>query len=376
MSRIHVCLVSAQPIPNLIPLKITALAPERVILLVSPDMKVQAGRLVRVIGDWKIAVEKVPVKPFDLESMGATCATLLHKYRGDEITLNVTGGTKLMALAAFETFRAQGKPILYVDTQHHAIRTLSPEQETRAFESVLGVEPYLAAYGQHVVGSARATPGVTGHQLSIKQLVDGVTTFELALGALNRHVAPLRGVTSFPLEKEIPQEDFARPNFEKLLSLFVSGGVLRLKNRRLTFQNRAAVEFISGGWLEEYVFGVVSGLSPTDVRMGVNVEWDQRGRRPTTNEYDVIFTAHNQLYMIECKTKRFEGKDKEESAADPIYKLDCLKDAGGGLFGRGMLVSDKRLTDEQKDRLKANKLEYCDGPGIRELARKIEAWTR
>ena len=45
--RIHVCLVSAQPIPNLIPLRMEELRPDKVILLVSSDMKIQADRLER-----------------------------------------------------------------------------------------------------------------------------------------------------------------------------------------------------------------------------------------------------------------------------------------------------------------------------------------
>ena len=136
------------------------------------------------------------------------------------------------------------------------------------------------------------------------------------------------------------------------------------------------VNFVSGGWLEEYVYSVVKKMSPDDIKMGVKVEWDQKGPEPPTNEYDVIFTMKNRLYIIECKTKRFEGEDREPTSADPIYKLDSLRDAAGGLFGKGMLVSYRKLTADQKKRLKVNRLDYCDGPNLKNLSQKIKEWIQ
>jgi hypothetical protein len=51
VTRVHICLVSGQPIPNLIPLKMEGLRPEKVILLVSPDMAV--GKI-RNLSGWRI----------------------------------------------------------------------------------------------------------------------------------------------------------------------------------------------------------------------------------------------------------------------------------------------------------------------------------
>jgi hypothetical protein len=63
MTRIHVCLVSAQPIPNLIPLRMEELRPEKVILLVTPDMKIQSERLEKVMKEWGIKIERLPIAP-------------------------------------------------------------------------------------------------------------------------------------------------------------------------------------------------------------------------------------------------------------------------------------------------------------------------
>jgi hypothetical protein len=124
------------------------------------------------------------------------------------------------------------------------------------------------------------------------------------------------------------------------------------------------------------IASIVKKISPDNVKMGIKVEWDQKGPEPPTNEYDVIFTMQNRLYIIECKTKRFEGDDREQSSADPIYKLDSLRDAAGGLFGKGLLVSCRKLTADQKKRLRANKLDYCDGSNLNNLNQKIKEWVK
>jgi hypothetical protein len=77
MSHIYICLVSGQPIPNLIPLKMEVLAPQRVILLVSPDMVIQADRLEKVIRSWKIDVERHTISPYNLHSARKTCLVII-----------------------------------------------------------------------------------------------------------------------------------------------------------------------------------------------------------------------------------------------------------------------------------------------------------
>jgi len=376
MKQIHVCLVSDQPIPNLIPLKITGLSPEKVILLVSPDKKIQADRIEGVIKSWKIDTERHPISPFDLESGRDTCLDILTRIEDKEVILNVTGGTKIMALAAFEVFREMKRPILYIDTQNREIQRIHHTSEKLAFESVLKIKPYLASYGQKIFAEDTDEQRVSGHSSVISMFLRDINKYERAIGIMNKYAAPLRNVRTFPFEVEIDKHDLSKPYFEDVLVLLQKQNVIKYKDNKIIFSHYHDVNFVSGGWLEEYVYSVVKKITPDDIKMGVRVEWDQKGPEPPTNEYDVIFTMKNRLYIIECKTKRFEGEDREPTSADPIYKLDSLRDAAGGLFGKGMLVSYRKLTADQKKRLKANRLDYCDGPNLKILSQKIREWTQ
>ncbi len=376
MSRIHVCLVSGQPIPNLIPLKTEELAPQKVILLVSHDMVVQADRIESVIKDWKIEVERYPIVPYDLESAREICLDILARFEDSEVTLNVTGGTKIMALAAFEVFREMRRPIIYVDTQNKEIQKLSPQPEKMKFRGVIKVTPYLTAYGQNLVMEDTDPERIKKHRPIIDKLIRDVERMEKGVSLMNKYSAPYRNNREFPLEVEVSRKDLSAEPFLEVLNLFQEHEIIERKSNKLTFHALADINFASGGWLEEYVFRVVNSISPTNIKMGVKVQWDQKGPKPPTNEYDVVFTKNNRLYLIECKTKRFEGEDKEPNNIDTIYKLDSLRDAAGGLFGKGMLVSYRKLTSEQKKRLKANKLDYCDRSNLKNLSQKIKEWVK
>lgn len=333
MSRIHVCLVSAQPIPNLIPLKMEALKPDKVVLLVSDDMKVQAERLKHVTKDWGITVEVYPISPFDLESARETCLNLLTELENEEVVLNFTGGTKVMALAAVDVFKAIEKPMLYVDTQNRKILYFAPGLQHIEFKSVIKVKPYLAAYGQEIVEDDTAKTRTDNHRALIESLVNRINHFEKVIGTMNYYSARARDSKQFPHKEKIEKEKLSWPLFMELVKLFEDNGIVSLQGEYICYGTEDDAKLASGGWFEEYVFRTVSSLHPTDLHTGVKVS--------SNNEYDVVFTNNNQLYLIECKTKKFDSEDDARNA-DPIYKLDSLKDAAGGIYGKGMFVSYKR----------------------------------
>jgi hypothetical protein len=349
------------------------LKPDTAILLVSPDMKKQAERLERIITTLGINVTKRAIEPYDLASARDTFMNILADLEDHETTLNVTGGTKIMAFAAFEVFREMGKPIIYVDTQDKRIQVLSPKPKNVQFKGVIKVKTYLAAYGQNIEEDHTDHKKVNGHKSAFDSLIRDMEKFANPIGIMNSYAAPLRNARTFPLQVHVDDHHLSLPEFREVLSLFEEYGIIKKKEGKIVFPRLSDVEFVSGGWLEEYVFDVVSSLPVTDLRMSVKVKWDQARNAPV-NEYDVLFTHENRLYLVECKTKRFLGTDRKETNDELIYKLENLRDAAGGLYGKGMLVSYRRLTDEQKRRLHTNRLEYCDAANLKNIKEKIKTW--
>jgi len=128
-STIHICLVSAQLLPNLIPLLTEP--PEAVQLVVTEPMKKQAERFKKILRQQAIQIiepdQNCPDSGLNeiLEQALELAAQLEERYPGQRFILNATGGNKLMALGFVRVFRDYlSAEIIYVDTQNTQIESL------------------------------------------------------------------------------------------------------------------------------------------------------------------------------------------------------------------------------------------------------------
>jgi len=87
---------------------------------------------------------------------------------------------------------------------------------------------------------------------------------------------------------------------------------------------KTEIQFLTGGWLEEYCFNeafAFLGQGVDDVVIGVKI----RNPKGADNEFDVMFTKDNALYTIECKSL----DQQDDKKTDALYKIAALqKDFG------------------------------------------------
>jgi len=146
MPNTHVCLISDQPIPNLLPLMMEQ--PAAAVFLVTEQKKEEAQRLRELVTKrlgTKVSEWLIP--PYGVEGVTAVCEQLLREIGRDDLTLNVTGGTKVSALAAYETFYSADCRVIYVNTATNELLTLAPTEKHEPLPDLLDVPDYLAAYG-------------------------------------------------------------------------------------------------------------------------------------------------------------------------------------------------------------------------------------
>src|SRR5690554_5719094 len=114
--KTHFCMVSGQAAPNLLPLLDDSMKPDKVVLLVTEPMQRNADFLEQVIKPRQITVVQHRLNVVDdFDAMQEQLMELLENEPADEIALNVTGGTKWMAIAAQEVFRMNGSAVFYVN---------------------------------------------------------------------------------------------------------------------------------------------------------------------------------------------------------------------------------------------------------------------
>ena len=368
----HVCLVSAQAAPNLLPLLDDQLKPRKVLLLVTPPMKERAQWLTAAIKPLGITVHAISLPDAaDFSAIQEHLLEVLAERDSAMTALNATGGTKWMAIAAAEVFRSNKASVFYVDMQTDRVLFLDKVADFHPLKQQIKLQPYLQAYGYRIVNEARST-GLTEDLRQLCQtLVKNVVEWESAIGNLNALAseAEKRGV----LEVGFDILPFRANGLDQLLKQCRFAGLLELRDGTgIRFADADARGFANGGWLEYYVntkLNTLKGESLLQDSAHLNVEIENESG--TKNELDIAFMARNHLHIIECKTRRMEGSGAK--ATDALYKLDSITDLGG-LATRSMLVSYRKLNNADRQRAKDLRIKVIEGVEIQQLKPKLEAW--
>ncbi len=360
---VHLCLVSAQATPNLLPVLDEAWRPRRVVLACSAPMKERAQALRAVIQTrgGGIAVETLDLPDaYDYAALSEAFLTYLADHAGDNMALNVTGGTKLMAVAAQEVFRAQGKPVFYVSADTDEVLVIGEKAARRPLRAKLKVHEMLKAHGYSV--TMQEHPQITRELRDLTaRLIDYVASAGKALGTLNALARAAR--IDRDLRVELTPHQLDSRSLGDILALFADAGLVRQQGMALTFKNEDARFFANGGWLEAHVYEALQSLRSqfdglSDVAMGVRVGFAGAKARSTgndKNEIDVAFLHRNTLHLIECKTANLAqlGSGDDDKATEAIYKMESLLKLGG-LRTKGMVVDYRgQLSQSEANRKRA-----------------------
>lgn len=361
----HLCLVSAQATPNLLPVLDDAWRPKKVVLACSAQMK-QAALGLRAVIQTKcpgLAVDTLELpNAYDYAALSDTFLNYLAEHADDNIALNVTGGTKLMAVAAQEVFRSAGKPVFYVNVESDEVLVIGEKASSQPLRAKLKVHEMLRAHGYSV--STQEHPQVTRELRDLTaRLIDHVASAGRALGTLNALARQARDEPGLRVDMSPAQYDSRA--LADILSLFIDAGLLRQNGQALTFKNEDSRFFVNGGWLESHVYDALQSLraqheSLSDVAMGVRVSFGGADPRAGAkgrdkNEIDVAFLYRNTLHLIECKTANLAqgGKGDDSKATEALYKMESLLKLGG-LRTKGMVVDYRgQLASSEADRQRA-----------------------
>lgn len=359
----HLCLVSSQATPNLLPLLDETWHPRKVVLACSAPMK-NAAIALRAVIQSKAAgmtVETLDLPDaYDYAALSDAFLNYLADHADDNIALNVTGGTKLMAVAAQEVFRSAGKPVFYVNVENDSVLLIGERAVSQPLRAKLKVHEMLRAHGYQV--STQERPQVSRDLRDLTaRLIDHVVSAGRALGTINALARMARDEPG--LRVDLTPTQYDSRSLADMLALFADAGLLRRNAQALIFKNEEARFFVNGGWLESHVFEALQSLRAqhaaiSDVAMGVRVGFGgaaNPARARDKNEIDVAFLYRNTLHLIECKTANLTqgGQGDDTRATEALYKMESLLKLGG-LRTRGMVVDYRgQLASSEADRQRA-----------------------
>jgi len=366
----HVCLVSQQAAPNFIPVLDSRFRPQRVILVVSPDMRERAAWLESALKQRGLQVDQYPIQDaWSVPQIQAELLQLLIKEEGTDLALNVTGGTKPMAIAAQSVFDSEKRPIFYVHPERDEVIPLFRNEAPFRIEQRVQIPDYLSIHGfRQIDRDTRVFPKEC--YLLGSEWVKEVGRLAKWLGKLNY----LAAQCASKLRCAVPAPDKDRPLWE-MIDKLCEHGLATLDKSEIVFPDEKARFFANGGWLELYVDDVINNnkaaLGIQDSARNLKVESSGNAR----NELDIAVLAKNRLYLVECKTRKMGDAEDGTPGTETLYKLDSLTSLGG-LNTRGMVVSYQTLNRWDKQRAKDMRIQVIEGGQLRNLAQHLQDWMR
>lgn len=371
----HLCLVSAQATPNLASALDAELKPRRVILVTSPDMQRQSAALAAVLKTHGIKVERLDIADaYDYPSIEDCLLDWILKNDTDSVALNLTGGTKLMAIAAQSVFSSAGKPIFYVNADSDEVIFLGRRDLTHRLESRVKLRDYLGAHG-YTLAKAVDRPAIPASLRDLTdRLIDHVGSAGGALGQLNWLAQEAKGQARSPILDKRQSES---KKLGEIIDLFEEAQLLTQEQNALRFQDEDARVFANGGWLEFYVYRLLADLAPQEriTDYAINLELVAPDGS-TRNELDAVFLRRNTLHIIETKASNLgaAGSSGASKATEAIYKLEALLKTGG-LRTRAMLVDYRgALSAADRARATASKIRVVSAAQLKQLKSELCRW--
>lgn len=381
--KIMVCLISDQHVPNL--LTIHSINPNHLVLIVTPRMEKNGVdqnflNALRIGGlDYTSEDMSAPLshKKFRLDKENSIYETkeLLKKaftiYKNAEWHVNITGGTKPMSIGAYEFFKDKDANMIYVPIISQSKAVKIADESSLDLHHLVSIKEFLSGYGFDFIKSEKeikkgedrakelfafSTYLSANYKLAHKMMED------LDLQIMDRYASKddsyqisENNFNSIKLKSsEQKARDKARDkgvsliNFEQedeiLLNHFVSSFHLELNGKSINGKlNSHDIQFLTGGWLEDFIWGLLSehsdALGIGDVRLGLHPgkrNGQKSSQGEVKNDWDVSFMYQQSLRFVECKT----GDQKQDpSGNETLYRVEAVKQQLGALNVKSYLVT-------------------------------------
>ncbi|MEI6890585.1 MAG: DUF1887 family CARF protein [Pontiella sp.] len=358
---IQILIVSGQMIPNVTPVLDEAIRPKKVILCASNKMQASAGVLATFFKEKQIETEHFSLgDAYDFSELQERFLELASQYENEtSIAVNLTGGNKLMTIAAQMVF--DEIPCFYVVPERDQILMLGTEKTTSyEIQNKILLHDYFKIHGYTVKNQNRKKT-ITPEAVELAQnILKQYDTYKKQLSVLNALAAKAEDAYSLAIRNDISDQT------GNLLNLFYQHGSIKYyDDKKIEFASAEARNFCKGFWLEDYV---LNELATVDDTVGLQ-DWagslEIESASGTKNEIDAAFLFNNALYVIECKTAKMEAK-----GSDVLYKIDTIR-GYAGFYTQSIVATFKELSKYDRQRANDLKINLIEGKNLNRFSDRI-----
>ena len=269
--------------------------------------------------------------------------------KDNEYFVNLTCGTKLMFLATFQEFSKCKAEIFYhgiATAQFDRIFSRSGREPTPlVINETLSLPEFFTAFGMQMKYSS---PKFS--QELAKSMFDLFWEFENEIVALRnlRNFSYVRNKLGKKKSVNLCTALEKYNSITKNTNINNSSTIIELL-KKLKFSSeiliRDEVDFITGGWLEEYIyFGFQNLPGSIQCKSALSAKIERSSNEPNRieNEFDVLLLEGTKLYVIECKSTL-----DSSLLIETLYKQSALQKEFG------LRVSSVLVTMSKKDSIKS-----------------------
>ncbi|MDI6718600.1 MAG: DUF1887 family CARF protein [Methanomicrobiales archaeon] len=319
--KILVNLISQQHVPNL--LVVHAIKPDRLVLVTTKAKEKNMDYLLNALEtgglDYKKRHKQLVIeRENNAREVREGLERLYQSKPNEEWIVHISGGTKPMSIGAYEFARNHGLRAWYVSEWDQTMALDLLSESTLSLDHRMSAREFLQGYGFDITnGGVKETP----------------EKWDLALYlASNCHNPSVQNVLSTlqklkndkkPIELDQLSKDLDVPG-DLRTRMEVMSNVERKGTRVGGKLSNKDVEFLTGGWLEYFVFQLLKAYEGKGIwDLNFRMHLKEGGDTPNSiNEWDVTFMRDQMLCIVECKTGEQEHDPKGN---DTLYKIEATK---------------------------------------------------
>jgi hypothetical protein len=317
-----ILLISDQALPNILFIK--QFGPFDSYLLLTTNRMEREKRTDFI--EQAMALDNCPVSKIEVDSENLLS---IHKKLAefpfppnDNYTLNLTGGTKMMALAAYAFFLKLKARIVYLPINATGFLQIAPKELQIPIDVKVSLEEYLSAYG--VVLQEKNDRWINKIQAAEKVM-------------------------------QVVRKTYKGRDAEAIAGWLTSQGKNNLPP--------AEKKFYAGEWFEVWLAQRITKLLNLDkdqIWVGAKLN-TQNVEKNITYEYDLVFMYRNVLYTCECK---YYNRDvvSYNKLREPLFKYASVVNQFGlnakSFFAIANPITDEKVKSEIRDRCRLLRLPF------------------
>lgn len=300
--------------------------------------------LVRCLGFDKDSVQRIVLRrDADKYTYEHICRTINSRLDPDtEYVVNLAGGNRYMALSVQHVFSNYHSTFYYVQTRENLIvKTIFDNSIYDNDDVILPIRHRmsLAEYFEvHGLNHDLDTPKPLVSDVPQAQHMFNLFSKKMlgnsdykVMEVLREKYRGWKYLDIKEVETTINDRMIPIPNLSRFLE------TLCFEPAEKGILNTAELDYLTGGWFEEYVYHLVKTvLQPDEIAIGTHIDGITEIKHD--NELDVCFIKNNQLFVIECKS----GISSDSMFNEIVYKVSSLKEVLLGVDCQSYIFSLKK----------------------------------